>query len=276
MLQDIAPHIFDNSFSPEYKPEKGDAALHFRAGAVLCDTSSAELYPQYGDFDAPELAVYLFSVDERRYFLILDENATAEENFSYVDVKKLRWSDKISGENVFIAFTALHLWDWYTNNRCCGHCGGRTIPDYSERALLCTSCCRIIYPRINPAVIVGVRDGDKLLITRYAENRGVRHDALVAGFTEIGETFEQTVCREVKEEVGLKVKNISYYGSQPWGFSGGILAGFFCDVDGSTDVKLDESELSKAVWVRREEITGQPDGYSLTNDMMMHFRNAET
>lgn len=273
MLQDIAPHRFDNSYSPEKKPEKGDTALHFRAGAVLCDTDSEQLFPVYSDYDHPENTVYLFSVDERRFFLILDDDASAEENYTYVDVKKLRWSKEISGVNVFTAFTALHLWDWYTNNRCCGHCGGKTIPDYSERALLCTSCCRVIYPRINPAVIVGVRNGSELLITRYAANRSFRHDSLVAGFTEIGETFEETVRREVMEEVGLKVKNITYYGSQPWGFSGGILAGFFCDVDGSTDIKLDENELSTAHWVPREEITGQPDGYSLTNDMMMHFKN---
>ena len=275
MLQDIAPHRFDNSYSPDHKPDRGDTVLHFRAGAVLCDTQQEALFPTYSDYDGPESVVYLFSIDDRRYFLILGENASAEENYSYVDVKKLRWSPEIGGEKVFIAFTALHLWDWYTNNRCCGHCGGKTIPDLSERALLCTSCCRVIYPRINPAVIVGVRNGDKLLITRYAESRAFRHDSLVAGFTEIGETFEETVRREVMEEVGLKVKNISYYASQPWGFSGGILAGFFCDVDGSTDIRLDESELSVAQWVSREDISGQPDGYSLTNDMMMRFRNNE-
>ncbi|MBQ3856272.1 MAG: NUDIX domain-containing protein, partial [Ruminococcus sp.] len=110
---------------------------------------------------------------------------------------------------------------------------------------------------------------------RYAKNRNYSYDALVAGFTEIGETFEETVAREVGEEVGLKVKNIRYYKSQPWGYSGSILAGFFCDVDGSDKVCLDESELSSAVWTERSQITGQPDGFSLTNDMMMAFKNGK-
>jgi NAD+ diphosphatase len=122
---------------------------------------------------------------------------------------------------------------------------------------------------------VGVTNGDKLLITRYAKNRNYSYDALVAGFTEIGETFEETVAREVGEEVGLKIKNIRYYKSQPWGYSGSILAGFFCDVDGSDQVCLDESELSSAVWTERSQITGQPDGFSLTNDMMMAFKNGK-
>ena len=99
------------------------------------------------------------------------------------------------------------------------------------------------------------------------------YDALVAGFTEIGETFEQTVAREVHEEVGLKVKNIRYYKSQPWGYSGGILAGFYCDLDESEEITIDKTELSCAEWRTRDEITGQPDDLSLTNEMMMNFKN---
>ncbi|HPY85282.1 MAG TPA: NAD(+) diphosphatase [Ruminococcus flavefaciens] len=175
--------------------------------------------------------------------------------------------------NIMVMFTSYHLWSWYTNNKICGYCGGKTVTDYNERALFCKNCCRVIYPRINPAVIVGVINGDKLLVTRYAKDRGVSYDALVAGFTEIGETFEQTVAREVHEEVGLKVKNIRYYKSQPWGYSGGILAGFYCDLDESEEITIDKTELSCAEWRTRDEITGQPDDLSLTNEMMMHFKN---
>ena len=76
------------------------------------------------------------------------------------------------------------------------------------------------------------------------------------------------------EEVGLRVKNIKYYKSQPWGFSGGILAGFFCEVDGSDIITLDKSELSSAVWTEKKDIMGQPDNYSLTDEMMMYFKNS--
>ena len=92
-----------------------------------------------------------------------------------------------------------------------------------------------------PAVIVGICNNDKILVTKY--RTGFAHYALVAGFTEIGETLEETVQREVLEETGLRVKNIRYYKSQPWGIVDDILAGFYCDVDGETDIHMDESEL---------------------------------
>ena len=128
-------------------------------------------------------------------------------------------------KDVFIVFTAYHLWRWYTDNRFCGRCADRLIFHEKERALRCPKCGNIIYPRINPAVIVGVIKGDCLLITKY--RRGYARSALIAGFTEIGETLEETVHREVMEETGIRVKNVRYYKSQPWGMAQDILVGIF-------------------------------------------------
>ena len=98
----------------------------------------------------------------------------------------------------------------------------------------------MVFPKIAPAVIVGVTNGRKILMTKYA-NREYKRYALIAGFTEIGETAEETVAREVKEEVGLSVKNIRYYKSQPWGFDSNLLLGYFCELDDEGDViRLDE------------------------------------
>ncbi len=124
-----------------------------------------------------------------------------------------------------------------------------------------------------PAVIVGVINGDFLLITKYRNGNGT--SALVAGFTEIGETLEETVEREVMEETGLKVKNIRYYKSQPWGVANDILAGYFCEVEGNTEIHLEEDELSYAEWVKREDIVLQPDESSLTNEMMKLFKEGK-
>jgi len=85
--------------------------------------------------------------------------------------------------------------------------------------------------------------------------------------------LEETVQREVLEETGLRVKNIRYYKSQPWGIVDDILAGFYCDVDGETDIHMDESELKLAEWKTREELELQPDDFSLTNEMMLMFKN---
>lgn len=139
--------------------------------------------------------------------------------------------------------------------------------------MVCPGCGYTAYPRIMPAVIVGVTNGDKILITRYRVGYG--HNALIAGFTEIGETLEETVAREVMEEAGVRVKNIRYYKSQPWGFANDILMGFYCDVDGDTEIHMDDQELKQAGWVEREQIQLQPDNFSLTNEMMEKFKNGE-
>lgn len=129
----------------------------------------------------------------------------------------------------------------------------------------------MIYPRINPAVIVGVIKGDSILITRY--RTGYAHNALIAGFTEIGETLEETVAREVMEEAGIRVKNITYYKSQPWGMAQDILVGYFCEADGDEEIHMDADELKSAEWVKREDILLQPTSASLTNEMMKMFRD---
>ena len=110
--------------------------------------------------------------------------------------------------------------------------------------LSCPSCKNTVFPKIALAVIVGVTNGDKILMTKYADREYKRY-ALVAGFTEIGETAEETVCREVMEEVGLHVKNIHYYKSQPWGVDGNVLMGFYCDLDGDDTIHLDTTRLRK-------------------------------
>ena len=139
--------------------------------------------------------------------------------------------------------------------------------------MVCPKCGNKIYPRINPAVIVGVTNGDRIVLTKY--NVGYAYNALIAGFTEIGETMEETVQREVMEEVGLKVKNIRYYKSQPWGIAADILMGFFCEVDGDNTIHRDDNELKYAEWVKREDIELQPDSLSLTNEMMMMFKSGQ-
>lgn len=128
----------------------------------------------------------------------------------------------------------------------------------------------LIYPKIAPAILVAVTHGDKLLMTRY-QGRAYKGYALIAGFTEIGETAEDTVRREVMEEVGLRVKDIRYYGSQPWGMDSNLLMGFYARLDGEAEIHMDRQELSQAGRYRRDEISLRPDGYSLTNHMIQAF-----
>ena len=272
MIQDIAPHRLDNAYSSRRSPREGDAVLLFDAdGRMLASENAPLRFPRVGEIPVPQSAQYLFSLDETAYFLAPDCAPAPESGYAFRTIRELRAFG--GGPEIYAAFTAWHLWRWYADNRFCGRCGQVLVPDGKERALRCPRCGNLVFPRINPAVIVGVTDGDRILITRYA--RGFAHNALVAGFTEIGETFEETVAREVMEETGIRVKNVRYYKSQPWGMAQDILAGFFCEVDGDPAITMDRSELKYAEWVRREDVELQPDDKSLTNEMMKLFRDGK-
>ena len=219
---------------------------------------------------------YLFRIEENCYFLAMDEKDKDDveqiPGITKTQARNLR--DMSDRELAFAAATAYHLYQWYRDNRFCGRCGLPTQHGSGERMLKCPSCGNSIYPKIAPAVIVGLIDGDRMLMTKY-NGRAYKRYALIAGFTEIGETAEETVIREVKEEVGLKAKNVRYYKSQPWGTEQDLLLGYFCDLDGDDTIDLDEDELSTAEWVHRDDMNMEDDGFSLTREMMVAFQNGE-
>lgn len=267
MIQDIYPSRLDNSFKNCTLSNRDYLLFFDKEGKLLTKIENGCLSFTAGMETAE--AVYLFSVDDKRYFMSVSKRSDSSDGYEFRTIRELR--DNCTGKEHFAAFTAYHLWKWYNDNRYCGKCSGRLTYDTTERALYCCDCGNKIYPRINPAVIVGVTKGDSILITRYRQ--GYAHNALVAGFTEIGETLEQTVEREVMEETGVKVKNIRYYKSQPWGMAQDILIGFFCDAVDDGEIKMDENELKYAQWVKREDIVLQPNNSSLTNEMMRVFRD---
>jgi NAD+ diphosphatase len=293
MIQDIFPHKLHNEFRINVEPKENDIVFAFD-NAKLWMKAADKRFFQVKDLTLPQgeqaALTYLFSIDEQAFFLwtspesgmqvqnvVAGESGTSGEakvtRAQLVDIRELREQNQISPKMAFAVYTAKHLADWYRDNRFCGRCGERMEHSKTERAMKCKCCGYTSYPRIMPAVIVGVTNGEELLITKY--RTGFRHNALIAGFTEIGETLEETVQREVMEEAGIRVKNIRYYKSQPWGIANDILVGFYCDVDGDTAIRMDEQELGYAEWTKREDIVLQPNNYSLTNEMMSRFKNNE-
>ncbi len=268
MIQDIYPSKLKNEYMHAEISDEASLFLFDAEGKVLLGNKDGKIVFPKGSDGKNRSAIYLFSVDETKYFLALDGEALEKEGFAYYNIREVR--DSFEGKEVFAVFTAYHLWKWYTEHIFCGKCAAKLVPDKKERALRCPACGHVIYPRINPAVIIGVIKGDSLLITRY--RTGYSRNALVAGFTEIGETLEETVAREVMEETGIRVKNIRYYKSQPWGMAQDILMGFYCEADGDDPINMDKNELKYAQWVRREEIELQPNNLSLTNEMMRLFK----
>ncbi len=261
MIQDINKH-FNNQYK-SIRPNENDFVIEILGDSVLIEICDGRIiFPTVSQ--ASETGVYLFSIEDKNYFSgkIADNN-----NYEYQNVRKLREiGDKAS---VFAAITAYHICSWYTASQFCGVCGNKMTHSDTERAMVC-SCGNTVYPRINPAVIVAIINKDKICMTKY--NRGYAHWALVAGYTEIGETIEQTVHREVIEETGLKVKNLQFYKSQPWGLSSSLLCGFFCETDGTDEIKIDNTELKEGKWFSAEEITFENDNFSLTREMIDVFK----
>lgn len=275
MIQDIYPHVYDNAYHTG-TPQENDCVLLFSKSSIfLTGTREQPSLPTYGQVCGllAQLGgeyIYLFRVDETPYYLFYSLTPFSGR----LPLLKTPLSDIRSmhpAALAFICITANQLNKWYHEHRFCGKCGRKNSLSEAERAIVCKACGTTVYPKLSPVVIVGVTDGDRLLLTRY-KGRPHANYALIAGFVEIGETLEEAVRREVMEEVGLHVTDIRYYDSQPWSFSDSLLAGFFVKLDGSGEITLDQKELCEARFIPREEIPQADPSISLTGTMIENFR----
>lgn len=270
MFQDLEHAVYHNSFEKK-QPADCDTVLLYEADAVFGGTEGGVLtLPSFGTLP-PELRDlplrYGFSLDSRAFFLADAAGRIPPDRL----VSSRVYRQMGPAEEVFACAVGESLHRWYLANRFCGRCGHPMQDSETERARVCPDCGMISYPKICPAVIVAVHDSDRLLLTRY-RGRAFKRYALVAGFNEIGEPIEETVRREVFEETGLRVKNLRFYKSQPWVFTDSLLMGFFCELDGSDRITLQEDELSEAAWFRRDEIPADHSNISLTGEMIEVFR----
>ncbi|MDO5516878.1 MAG: NAD(+) diphosphatase [Clostridium sp.] len=292
MIQEIAPYKYDNMYKID-KVQDEDYVLIFDKNEVIMKKSKEnETLPKFKDLkDIHNLNsddfIYLFKIDDYKFFLFKENDCNRNKDYIKEIVNKsseINKEESLVKENTVIfrtlqpswmafgGITAKHLYAWYSSNRYCGKCGHELNIYDKERALYCEECKNILYPSIAPAVIVGVINKDKILLTKYSRG-SYRKYALVAGFVEIGEAVEDTVKREVMEEVGLKVKNIRYFSSQPWGFTNTVLMGYFADIDGDDTVTLEEDELGEGTWFKYDELPERDLLISLTQTMIEEFKN---
>ena len=167
---------------------------------------------------------YLDRVEGRSYYVAeLTTDTVAPEGMSFYDLRRLL--GQIPDDLFFLAGKAYQILHWDRTHQYCSQCGAQTKNKKDERAKLCPSCGFVNYPRISPAIIVAITKGREILLAKGSSFQGDFYSVL-AGFVEPGETFEECVQREVEEEVGLKVKNIKYFGSQPWPFPDSLMVGF--------------------------------------------------
>ena len=159
--------------------------------------------------------------------------------------------------------------DWYISHQFCGRCGTKTEVDEKDMMLKCPECGQVHYPRIAPAIIVAIRNGDELLMAQHSYHETIRY-ALIAGFVEPGESIEEAVHREVLEEIGIKIKNLNYKKSQSWPFPNSLMLAFEAEYD-SGDIKVDGDEIVKAKWFKKDEIIRYASDISISDWLIQEF-----
>ncbi len=276
MLQDIFPHKYDITFGQHTPKDDDYIILTHGDDFLLCENPAC--LPTFSHFSneinfKEKSPVFLFSIDTHFVFWLEVDSLDIKSGFCSCTRGIFRQAD-MDNLTAFIGACAMHLINWYKRNIYCSRCATPLRPHKQERSLVCEACNEIVYPKISPAVILAIIKGDHILLTRYIHQPKGSY-ALVAGFIEVGESPEDAAAREAMEEVGVRIKNLRYYKSQPWPFTDSMLIGYFADVDGDDNITLDETELSLGEWVHRDNIPPGNSTMSLTRTMIDAFRDGE-
>jgi NAD+ diphosphatase len=238
---------------------------------VHVDSSGVKV-PYLRNFDELGLTVlrqqYLGRLDRRHCFSVeVPEGIGAPAGMA---IEGLRQVYGRLDENLFwIAARGVQIVDWDRTHQFCGRCGAPTEKKATERAKLCPRCGLHHFPRLAPAIIVLVERDHALLLARS------RHFAkgmysVIAGFVEPGETLEEAVVREVREEIGISIKDVRYFGSQPWPFPHSLMIGFTATYEGG-EIVLDDSEIEDAGWFTRDNLPPLPGKISIARKLIDGF-----
>jgi len=247
----------------------------FHESRLLLTTHNDEFYlPESHSLDVHKLELSssheIGEVDGMRCFAAVIANShELPERFEFVG---LRESFGLLEDRYFgMAGRAFQILEWERNHKFCGRCGARTEHLDGEWARKCEQCNLPSYPRLSPAVIMRITRADRLLLT-HASHHPEGLFTVPAGFVEPGETLEEAVAREVKEEVGIDVKNVKYFGSQPWPFPHQLMIGFTAE-HASGEINVDGDEIVEAMWCRADEMPQIPSRVSISRALIDSFIN---
>jgi NAD+ diphosphatase len=216
----------------------------------------------------PQKFLYMGTYDSVHCYAyeVPTQNKIQSPFFSYPPLSLV---NKIGEDLVWIAGLANQFIYWDRNHRYCGKCGKLTEDKTDERAKICPNCGQIYYPRLSPAIIVAVTKRDRILLA-HSRRFPSRFYSVLAGFVEPGENLSECVQREVREEVGIEVKNIHYFGSQPWPFPDSLMIAFTAEY-ASGEIKADKSEIADAGWFKADNLPRVPPGISIARQLIDWF-----
>ena len=254
--------MFVPAVRPPERPSERAVWFAFQGDQLLvvpADTEAA--LPEWAELErlgaSPATAHYLGRLEDVDCFA-LDINPENGQ-LQLPDGRSLEGLRALYGrlpDNLFsVAGRAAQILEWDRTHRFCGRCGAPTERLQDERARRCPKCELLAYPRLSPAVIMLVRKGDEILLARNAA-RGGTFWSVLAGFVEPGESLEEAVVREVREEVGVEIRDLRYFGSQPWPFPHQLMIGFTANY-ASGEIQVDPHELVEARWFPKDELPEQ-------------------
>lgn len=283
-MNEDRPHLFRAAVEPgdgARDPRSGDPMGRCFAFAgseliVAADQNIGSLVPTWADLRHWQIASvrhqYLGTLDgEHCWSAEVTPDITVPPVASLVGLRSLY--DRLPEVHYGVAGRAIQIVAWERDHQFCGRCGAPTERVPAERARRCPACGLISYPRLSPAIIVLIERGDRILLARghaFASGRF----GIIAGFVEPGETLEDAVRREVREEVSIELANVEYFGSQPWPFPHGIMIGFrashLCG-----EIVIDEAELAEADWYGLNELPTIPAKLSIARRLIDHWATSQ-
>lgn len=206
-------------------------------------------------------------VDLPCFLIDMGDEHIEHEHFTLISLRALLMQNQTSFFG--IASRAWQIALFMRTHRFCGQCGCTMQQINWEMAMQCSRCKHRCYPRISPCIIVSIRYKDKILLAQGKPHRSSQMFSTLAGFVESGEQLEQAVHREVFEEVGIHIKNLRYFSSQPWPFPHSLMVGFLADFD-SGDIKVDGKEILEAYWFQPDKLPNIPPKQSIARQLIQH------
>lgn len=218
---------------------------------------------------AEPVVEYCFGHHDGRacYCVEIENDVSVSEGVVFRDLRSLL--GQMNDDMFSLAGRAYHILNWTKINQYCGRCGAKTSMKHEELARGCQECGNTIFPKISPAVIVAIIKGKEILLA-HARHFPENMYSLIAGFVEPGETFEDCIRREVAEEVGIEVKNLRYFGSQPWPFPDSLMVGFTAEYD-SGDISVDGNEITSAGWFTKGNLPTIPTSATIAGRIINWF-----
>jgi NAD+ diphosphatase len=220
----------------------------------------------------PADAQYIGMLHGRECYIANLYNETIPDGFLLRKVRQLYGS--MEEEYFWFACRAFHILNWMKTSKYCGCCGTQMNVSQEELAMKCPSCGHTVYPRISPAIIVAVTKDDQILLARSNRFPPNRY-SVIAGFVEPGESLEDCVQRELKEEVGIEVHSINYFGNQPWPFPDSLMIAFTAKCS-TEEITIDNQEIVEAGWFSAHNLPDIPDKLSVARKLIDWFVEKQT